>query len=479
MKKSLLTVYCLLLTACLAWAGVGGSSGVGFLKLGGGARPLAMGEAYVALADDASAPFYNPAGLSQINFPEVITLYNKWFIDTTQQLASVAFPSRLGVIGLSYSGFGSGDIQGYGSTGEATSLFNTNSYSLALSLSRKIDRDLSLGLTVKSVTEKLENSNASTVAGDFGLHYWVNPRFSLGLAALNLGSGLKFVSASTPLPVSYRFGAAFSGKMFGENIIFTSDYISYQEGAKLHLGVEYLIRNFLSLRAGSSGGSLRGGVGIAANLFSFDYAYLGHQDLGPAHQLSISLLFGAEEKAKTILLEELALGKAFLKEEKFSEAIIKFEKVLALNPKEEESPLLLRQARADLETQALRKVFTQKETEVKRSVGEILSSGKDFMRQGKHLEALAEFSKAIKLDPTHSEALKLQSEAQFKMERQLIEKSKEEGRKFLGEAMKLVVVGEYARALEQITQALEKDPKNNEIIKLKKKLELILQLEKK
>ena len=50
-------------------AGVGSSSGADFLRLGGGARPLGLGEAFVGQADDASAIFYNPAGLAQLNSP--------------------------------------------------------------------------------------------------------------------------------------------------------------------------------------------------------------------------------------------------------------------------------------------------------------------------------------------------------------------------------------------------------------------------
>jgi len=154
-------------------------------------------------------------------------------------------------------------------------------------------------------------------------------------------------------------------------------------------------------------------------------------------------------------------------------------RVLDVDPKNEEADLLLKKAQNELENQALQKVFAEKEVEIKRSVKEILTSGKQFLDQGKYIEALGEFGNALKIDPTNSEALKLQNQAQTKMETQLIEKSRVEAREFLGEAMKLVITGKYAEALDPLNKALEKDPKNKQALELKKKLELIQKLQKK
>jgi tetratricopeptide (TPR) repeat protein len=235
----------------------------------------------------------------------------------------------------------------------------------------------------------------------------------------------------------------------------------------------------LALRAGSAGGVLRGGVGLYVNLFAIDYAYLGNADLGAAHRVTVSILFGAAEKTKKMILEEMAFGKAYLKEGKYAEAVLKFEKVVGLDPKNEEAGLFLKKAQLELESQALEKVFVQKEVEIKRSAAEIIASGKQFLDQGKYIEALAEFGNALKVDPTNSEALKLQNQAQFKMESQLIEKSRAEAREFLGEAMKLIITGKYAEALDPLNKALEKDPKNKQALELKKKLELIQKIQKK
>jgi len=483
MNWKLVFVICLFFVAWSlvipAQAGVGSSSGVDFLRLGGGARPLGLGEAFVGQADDASAIFYNPAGLAQLNFPEVLTMYNNYFVETSQQMVGVAYPVNFGVLGIGYSGLGSGDIQGYDNTGTKTSAFNTASSSLTLSLGRRINPNLSFGLGAKSISEKLEGASASTFALDAGLFYRVNSQFTLGLSILNLGSSLKFVSENTPLPTSYRLGAAFLTKLFDENININTDLVNFPEGLRLNLGAEYLIRNFLALRAGSAGGTLRAGLGLYANLFAFDYAYLGHADLGAAHQVSISILFGSEDKAKKLILENLALGKAYLDQKRYSDAVIRFEKVVALDPKNEEGLILYKKAQAELERAAFEKVFAEREVEIKRDINDIISSGKGFLSQGQYLEALAEFNKALRIEPTNREALRLQSEAQTKMETQLIEQSQTEARSTLGEAMRLVVIGKYKEALEQVDASLAKDPKNKQAQALQKKLQLILKLEKK
>ena len=245
------------------------------------------------------------------------------------------------------------------------------------------------------------------------------------------------------------------------------------------IGVEYKIRDLFSIRIGSAGGGLRAGLGLTANLLAVDYSYRSQDDLGAAHQLSLSLLFGAPELAKKKTLEELANAKAYLKAEKYADAIVSLEKVINLDQQNDEAPLLLKKAQLALDDAALNRVFSQKEGEIKRSVEEILTSGRSFLDQGKYLEAIGEFSNALKIDPSSRPALQLQSEAQFKMESQLIRESQTEAKQYLGEAMKMVVTGQYTIALTQVNLALAKDPKNKEALALKKKLQLIKNIERK
>ena len=84
-----------------------GTTGLNFLKIGVGGRPAGMGEAFVAVADDASALYWNPAGLARLTSPEAIAMHNEWFqgmryeyLGYVQPLADI-LPAIGGVAGAS------------------------------------------------------------------------------------------------------------------------------------------------------------------------------------------------------------------------------------------------------------------------------------------------------------------------------------------------------------------------------------------
>ena len=90
--------------------------------------------------------------------------------------------------------------------------------------------------------------------------------------------------------------------------------------------------------------------------------------------------------------------------------------------------------------------------DARRTVAEILESGKSFLKEGKYTEALAEFGKVLQLDTGNREALRLQGEAQFKMESRLVEKAREEGAlsffgEKYGEEVRVVKIGDESKEL--------------------------------
>jgi hypothetical protein len=61
MKKLIIIIILLSAGFAAAQNDGAGNTGLSFLKLGVGARSIAMGEAFVSLADDGTAYIYNPA----------------------------------------------------------------------------------------------------------------------------------------------------------------------------------------------------------------------------------------------------------------------------------------------------------------------------------------------------------------------------------------------------------------------------------
>jgi len=68
-----------------------GISTAQFLKIGVGGRASAMGDAFVAVANDASALYWNPAGLSQFTQNQVMFSHNKWVVDINHDFLGLVY----------------------------------------------------------------------------------------------------------------------------------------------------------------------------------------------------------------------------------------------------------------------------------------------------------------------------------------------------------------------------------------------------
>ncbi|MEE8638576.1 MAG: PorV/PorQ family protein, partial [Candidatus Margulisiibacteriota bacterium] len=437
-----------------------------------------MGEAYVALADDSSSIFWNPAGLAKMNFPEILYMHNQWFIDISQRYFDVAYPADFGTFGVSYSLLDSGDIQGYSATGSIEAAFKAQDSALTFAWARKVNDKLSFGLGLKSISETLENNRATAVALDLGILYDLNYKLSFGAAVQNVGQPLKFDSEETPLPQTYRAGLGYRDRIFSQDFSLGLDFIKSGDSAfSMNAGMEYLIRNFLALRAGSSKSGLRAGVGIKVAYFSLDYAYLSQNDLGATHQVSMSYSFGTEEKKQALILERLTLGRVYYDDKKYSDAIIQFRKAFDLEPENAEARAMLIKANKALKMQAEEEARAEERAEEETEVYRLLANGKKFMAEKQYLEAITEFNKVLKILPSHPDAVSLMREAQEALGVEVSEKVKEEAREHLGLALKYITTENYAEALQEVGEVLKIDPGNVEALKLYKKLKKILEIE--
>src|SRR5262245_49352629 len=78
------------------WAASGGTTGAEILKIGVGARAIAMGEAYTAMADDVSSLYWNPAGLALMQERTASFMYNQMVRDMSYQNAAIGIPLENG-----------------------------------------------------------------------------------------------------------------------------------------------------------------------------------------------------------------------------------------------------------------------------------------------------------------------------------------------------------------------------------------------
>lgn len=173
-----------------------GTAGMQFLKIGVGAKGLGMGQAYTPYVDDASATFWNPAGLAHIENGSELFLYHSEFVaDIDYEYASFAYPTRFGTFGLSTAllhmpYMDVTDDETFGPTGEE---FTCSDLAAGLTYANKLTDKFRIGLSAKFVRQDLDEYNVSGWSIDLGSQYdtgW--KEVTIGMALRNFGPDLKY-----------------------------------------------------------------------------------------------------------------------------------------------------------------------------------------------------------------------------------------------------------------------------------------------
>jgi len=226
-----------------------GTSSAEILNAEIGSRATSLGGAFTAFSDDATAPFWNPSGLSNLSNLEIKFGHSSWYQDISINYLGAAIPisSRLmSGVGVAYVDYG--DFQAYSADDQPMGEFSGHNIVLSLSLSYKVAEQISLGLTAKGISEKLEEASATGYAFDLGTRY-DNGLVSIGLVAKNIGSGLKYEHKKEALPS--KISAGIGLRTFDGRLKLAGDVDVPNDGfVSMHQGVEYLYMNTIFLRGG-------------------------------------------------------------------------------------------------------------------------------------------------------------------------------------------------------------------------------------
>jgi hypothetical protein len=271
------------------------STGAAFLRIPVGPRVCGTGEAAVAYIDDASALFYNPAGLANVPTFDILLSHNQWFLDMNHEYVAGAFGhEELGKFGLAFDYWGSGSIQGINIRGETIPGYTVSAadWSLTAGYGRSIS-DFSFGLGLKFVHEQMESLSTSAVAFDAGAMY-KTPLDGLkaGVAVANIGTQAKLYEESYDLPLQARLGWRYDIGIIG---VMQDFILSETEKPGIAVGAECRPVEMLALRLGYRTGSdydgfsgLRAGLGLSWYGIGVDYAFAPYGRLGSSHRISIS-----------------------------------------------------------------------------------------------------------------------------------------------------------------------------------------------
>ncbi|MCX7878067.1 MAG: PorV/PorQ family protein [Ignavibacteria bacterium] len=276
------------------------NTGMSFLKLGVSSRSIAMGEAVVSNVNDASATHYNPAALFSGSDVNLIFMHSQTSFGVRSEY--LAFKLRTKgrfAFGLSLNNTAVNDIEIREIPGEPIGTFNAQNFAFGISASYKFNEMLSLGATGKFLFEKIYVDNASGFAADIGVIYRKDI-FSLGLSFSNFGTMSELRNKSTKLPSSVRLGGSYLFKLkgIGADLLISSDGYKVLDGGKfhVHIGSEFVYKNFLSLRAGYQSGyenrNITAGIGVKYNIFTLDYSFIPYRySTGLGHTITLGANF--------------------------------------------------------------------------------------------------------------------------------------------------------------------------------------------
>ncbi|MBI4811756.1 MAG: PorV/PorQ family protein [Ignavibacteriales bacterium] len=152
-----------------------GISAFQFLKIGVGARGVGMGETFVAVANDVSALYWNPAGLTQFSENQFIFAHTEYVVDLKHEFFGTVYHlSPSDAIGASMTSLYTDPME----ITTETQPFGTGRYfkfgdlALGLSYSRKMTDQFSFGVTIRYVEETLVMIKMRGTMVDLGTYYW-------------------------------------------------------------------------------------------------------------------------------------------------------------------------------------------------------------------------------------------------------------------------------------------------------------------
>lgn len=304
-KKVILLVFLVLVgfaQSSIARQDTGGE----FLTWGVGARASGMGEAFCAVADDATAIHFNPAGLGFLKKPAFVGVHSDLYpdLDSGMSHSFLGYAQPVGKntfgLGLNYLNTGEHIITDDSPDGIGT--FKWYDLAAIFSLAHSFSDNFSVGANLKYIYSEVYYIKRKAYAGDLGLLYKTPVKgLNLGATIENIGSKIYYIDEpqADGLPANVKVGAAYHFSLGNKakailaldiNRPLYDDFIGYNTGAELGLF------KLLSLRAGyfDKGAGLKDytyGFGANYKGFNLDFANVPSGALGRNNRVSLGINF--------------------------------------------------------------------------------------------------------------------------------------------------------------------------------------------
>lgn len=337
MKRIFAFTIAVMLTAGVHTAGAQskvGTTAAPFLGISVAPRAAAMGSAYAALADDATAMYYNPGGLSRFGRSQFVFSHTSWLVNTSFNWVGFAINLGENTLGVSVTQLDYGEdvvttVQQPEGTGER---WTAQDLAATVSFARNLTDRFSIGGNLKYIHQKIWNETGSAFAVDLGLLYITQFNdMRLGMSISNFGTNLRMggkdlihridldpnasghnetivgnlKTDSWPLPLFFRVGVAMDVmRMANNRLTLAVDASRPSDNTEtVNIGSELAIMDMFFLRAGykslfreDSEAGLTMGMGfnmaVTGNVrWNADYTFVNYGLFEEIHMVAVGVSF--------------------------------------------------------------------------------------------------------------------------------------------------------------------------------------------
>jgi len=259
-----------------------------FIGMNNGARSLAMGNAFVALSDEPTAIFVNPAGLARIDQFYLTGSHQNLYglSDLYNDMVAISFPTPLFRTGIAVQ-----QINLLGIYSEKIFYLST------AGIFKPNNIPIRFGISLKYESAKVENYENAKNPTNFDLDLGIlvdltrNLFFGYSINYL-LEPKFQFISESDKLERKFTTGICYNWR---NSVNFLADYVWTNNDSQWNLGSEIWFYDIFAARLGMYNEKLTAGLGLKTNNWSIDGAVLAHEQLGSSYRISLGLKFGGKK----------------------------------------------------------------------------------------------------------------------------------------------------------------------------------------
>ncbi|MCI0329987.1 MAG: PorV/PorQ family protein [candidate division Zixibacteria bacterium] len=304
-----------------AWLAVGSISSIAFGRegssgtsslflLGAGTRAMGMGGSFVSVADDASAVFWNPAGLARLSFGELGFSHVTLPEGSEYDFAGLAYPTvKAGSFALGFLRVGTDGIFSRDERAVDMGSVSFSETQILLAYGHSLFKFIHVGGSFKLYGQSLAGFSANAAGADVGVLVEPHEGLFFGVNAQDVvSSDLKLKDSKESIPRNFKAGASYllplRQSLVGIRAAVDAEK-SEDAPVAWHAGAEMSYRGSFFIRGGYDREDLTFGVGLAYNRLGLDYAFKPQPEgLAASHRFGFSFRFGTPVREREKIARE-------------------------------------------------------------------------------------------------------------------------------------------------------------------------------